>query len=69
MTGLPEGEWRRSTYCGANSCVEVALLDGRIAMRDSKHVDGPVLWFDPAEWLALLEGIRNGELRRDHDTA
>jgi Domain of unknown function (DUF397) len=56
--------WRRSSYCATNSCVEVALLDGRIAVRDSKDRHGPVLRFSPAEWAAFIDGARNGEFDR-----
>jgi hypothetical protein len=53
--------WRRSTYCANNSCVEVALLDNQIAVRDSKDQNGPVLRFTPTEWSAFLDGAREGE--------
>jgi len=61
MTELPEGEWRRSTYCGSNSCLEIRLDNGRIAIRDSKVHNGPILQFDRTEWAAFLKGARNGE--------
>ena len=53
--------WRRSTYCANNSCVEVALLDNHIGVRDSKDQDGPVLRFTLTEWTDFLDGTRNGE--------
>ena len=45
------------------SCVEVRELpDGSRQVRDTKdHGQGPVLTFTRAEWLAFLEGARNGE--------
>lgn len=56
-------KWVKSSESFSNSnCVEVAgLPDGGIAMRDSKHPDGPVLKFTPGEWAAFLGGVRNGE--------
>jgi hypothetical protein len=54
--------WRKSARSGSNGCVEVAgLPDGWVAVRDSKHPDGPVLRFTPVEWAAFLAGVRNGE--------
>lgn len=52
----------RSTADGA--CVEVASIKGKVAMRDSKDPDGPILVYAPAEFSAFLEGARNGEF--DH---
>lgn len=59
--------WRKSSYSGNNGgqCVEVALHDGNGAslclLRDSKHREGPVLAFAPAEWRAFTAGIKAGE--------
>ena len=56
--------WRKSTYSGGNggNCVEVARdLPGIVAVRDSKHRQGPVLTFTPAEWQEFTAGVRGGE--------
>lgn len=54
--------WRKATASGANGCVEVAPLpDGGVAMRDSKHVTGPVLSFTRHEWVSFLDGLSRGE--------
>jgi hypothetical protein len=53
--------WRKSAASGANSCVEVAFIDGRVAVRDSKDRRGPVLHFTPTEWRAFLRGVLDGE--------
>ena len=53
--------WRKSTLSAANGCVEVAFVDGRVAVRDSKDRQGPVLVFTTAEWSAFVGGVRNGE--------
>lgn len=50
---------QRSTNNGA--CVEIASTVGKIAIRDSKDPDGPVLVYTPTEFSAFLEGARNGE--------
>lgn len=53
--------WRKSTHSTANGCVEVAFVDSRIAVRDSKQADGPVLWFNRVEWEAFIAGVRDRE--------
>jgi Domain of unknown function (DUF397) len=56
-------EWRKSTRSGpwTDNCVEVAFVDGLIAVRDSKNAVGPVLVFTPNEWDAFVEGAKDGE--------
>ena len=65
--GMPASEisapWEKSSYSGPQgNCVEVArLADGGVAMRHSRHPDGPALVFTGAEWDAFLSGARDGE--------
>lgn len=58
---LAGAAWRKSTRSGSSGCVEIAFLDGQIAVRDSKDRDGPVLRFTHHEWEAFLGGVRDGE--------
>lgn len=60
---LAHAEWQKSSRSGpySDNCVEIAFVDGAIAMRDSKHPDGPVLLFTPEEWDAFVEGAKDGE--------
>ena len=54
--------WRKSSTSGDTSCVEVARIGDRIAVRDTKaHGEGPVLEFTIAEWIAFSEGVIRGE--------
>jgi predicted small integral membrane protein len=56
--------WIKSSYSGptGGNCVEVAFLaGGGVAMRNSRHPDGPALVFTRAEWDAFLGGARDGE--------
>ena len=55
--------WRKSTRSGpySDNCVEVAFINDAIAVRDSKHPQGPVLLFTQGEWDAFVEGAKDGE--------
>jgi hypothetical protein len=55
--------WTKSSLSHVNgNCVEVADIEGgRVGMRDSKNITGPVLGISPEEWRAFLGGVRNGE--------
>jgi hypothetical protein len=61
MVDLSRADWRKSTLSGNNGCVEVAFVDGRVAVRDSKDRGGPALVFDPPEWAAFTAAARQGE--------
>ncbi|MFC4589401.1 DUF397 domain-containing protein [Sphaerisporangium corydalis] len=55
--------WRKSSRSGSDGgeCVEVATnLPGVVALRDSKHRQGPSLVLSPGEWRAFLGGVRRG---------
>jgi hypothetical protein len=60
---LNRAQWFKSTRSGPNSdnCVEVAFVDGAIAVRDSKNPDGPALIFTGDEWDAFVGGAKDGE--------
>jgi len=64
---LSRAVWRKSSRTGGangggTECVEVAALDdGRMAVRDSKHPDGAVLFLTRAELAAWISGVKNNE--------
>lgn len=71
MNGIPAGEITGVTWLkarasvGAGECVEVAgLPEGGVAMRNSRHPDGPALVFTKAELRAFLSGVKGSEF--DH---
>jgi hypothetical protein len=55
--------WCKSRRSGGNgNCVEVARLsDGRVAMRNSRYPDGPVLVYTREEIDAFFGGVKDGE--------
>jgi hypothetical protein len=54
-------EWRRSSPCANSGCVEVARRGDKIAVRDSKINDSPVLSYTSDEWGAFVAGVKAGE--------
>jgi hypothetical protein len=56
--------WRKSRRSNpSGNCVEMAALPGRsgIAVRNSRHPDGPVLVYTRDEVVAFLQGAKEGE--------
>jgi uncharacterized protein DUF397 len=54
--------WRKAQRSvGNGACVELAPVNGMVAMRDSKDPDSPVLMYTAAEWHAFLHGAKAGE--------
>jgi hypothetical protein len=58
---LSSAVWRKSTFSGANGCVEVAVQEDGVALRDSRDREGAVLEVSRGDWLAFLRGVRAGE--------
>jgi hypothetical protein len=58
---LTRATWRKSSYSGNNggNCVEVAAAR-KIAIRDSKDPNGPVLAFAPKDWRRFADRIKAG---------
>lgn len=55
-------QWRRSSLCADNACVEVAHVGDTTMIRDSKldHAS-PVLAFSSQAWADLCVAIKNGD--------
>jgi hypothetical protein len=59
---LPRAQWRRSSYSGnTGNCVEVAIKDSVVAVRDSKNPDGPKLTFTRQDWAAFIRRVKTGQ--------
>ena len=66
MNVIPGPPYRRSSFCGMGSCVEVAALPtGDIAIRDGKRPHLAPHVFSPEEWDAFLAGALAGEFDRE----
>jgi hypothetical protein len=63
-TGSNAG-FRRSSYCGTGSCVEVGFRpDGTVAVRDGKHRSSPCLVITRKTWMRFQQAVRAGEFER-----
>jgi Domain of unknown function (DUF397) len=58
-------QWFKSSKSSANGqCTMCARLPGGgMAVRDSKHPDGPLLLFPPRQWQTFTKGIKLGEFQ------
>jgi hypothetical protein len=54
----PRIAWRKSTASNSGGCVEVAVVDGSVRIRDSANPDGAVLELPPAAWSFFLTRAR-----------
>jgi hypothetical protein len=71
FNGMPAGHlrevaWLKSHHSNSQgACVEMAKLpDGQIAVRNSRHPEGPALIYTRAEIEALIRGVHDGDF--DH---
>jgi hypothetical protein len=53
--------WRRSSRCESGTCVEVAVTEAAVYVRNSDE-PGVELTFDRAEWVEFLAAVKEGEL-------
>jgi hypothetical protein len=58
---LGDLSWRVARKCNSGECVRVAAHGDEIVIGSSKHLDGPVITYSRAEWVAFVEGVRQGD--------
>jgi Domain of unknown function (DUF397) len=53
--------WQKGTASGASNCIEVAVHDGSVLVRDSMNPTGVVLSLTPGVWAAFLAHVRRAD--------
>ncbi|POX43512.1 DUF397 domain-containing protein [Streptomyces sp. Ru73] len=56
---LTRAQWQPSGQAVGD--VQIAFVDGFIAMRDRRSPDGPAVVFSPGEWRGFMLRARDGE--------
>lgn len=54
-------QWKKSSFCDLDGCVEVAQNQDRVWIRNSTDADMVTLSFGQSEWSAFVEGVKSGE--------
>ena len=62
---MTEPTWTRSTFCSESACLEVAVVDGDVMVRDSKDLSRPPLRLSIEAWRAFRDGVSGGDFRFD----
>jgi hypothetical protein len=59
--------WRKSSRSAFDNddCVDVAVGNYVVGVRDTKDRGGPILLFSSATWSTFLAALKHGELGRD----
>lgn len=52
-------DWRRSSACDTNACVEVAMSSHAVGMRGSDGASGEI-WFTREGWAAFIDSVKRG---------
>ncbi|MFI7602751.1 DUF397 domain-containing protein [Actinoplanes sp. NPDC049681] len=61
MNPTQTAQWRKSSRCSTNACVEVAQFPDRVMVRDSKDLTAAPLTFTRGEWTAFVLGVKANE--------
>ena len=57
--GVSDLQWRKTRRSAGNgACVEVAPVNGQIAVRDSKNPDGSRLQYPAQSWQTFITSIK-----------
>ncbi|MEH1124729.1 DUF397 domain-containing protein [Micromonospora sp. CPCC 206061] len=55
--------WKSSRSSGGGNCVEVAVKDCHVGVRDSKNPGAAMLVFSAPSWSRFVSAIRAGHLK------
>ena len=58
--------WRKSSFSGAEDCLEWAVGPSGVRLRDSKDPNGPELSLNLTEWAAFIAAVKQGEADLAH---
>lgn len=54
-------QWKTSSWCASQTCVEVGITDDFVLVRDTKDAAGPSLQYSRSEWRDFVAGVKSGE--------
>lgn len=58
---LALARWYKSKRSeGGSGCVEVARVNDLVAVRHSRHPDGPILIFNIDQWRTFIDALKQG---------
>ena len=59
----PDGQFQKSSFSTeyGGTCVEIALDENSVRVRDTKDREGGTLAFTHSEWNAFISGAKAGE--------
>lgn len=61
---LPEDKWQKSSFSGDNAggnCVQIQMVDGMVALGDSKNPNEGAFEYTHDEWTAFIKGAKDGQ--------
>ncbi|MFB4282078.1 DUF397 domain-containing protein [Nonomuraea sp. MTCD27] len=57
----PALKWRAASHCSGGQCVQVAYIDGMIAVRDSKSPEKGYRLYAVDAWARFVEEVKAGK--------
>lgn len=63
---MSELTWKKSSYSDSSGgdCVEVAVMQVAVHVRDSKDIGGPMLHLEPGSWRRFVGTLQLAEAER-----
>jgi hypothetical protein len=54
-------DWRTASSSAGTNCVEIAPVNGMVAIRHSKKPDAEIIVYTAHEWSSFMDGAKKGE--------